>query len=150
MQAQATSAPVTDRTNSQDNGERLGAKSSGKARLAVQKGQGKNQQKGAAVAGKHKSEPGTVKQVEISANAPPGSTGKLLTLKVCKPDIKTLNASDRSEHNVADPSCTDAQEVWMAILIVSGLCLRRELQDRGASELLAAELLAAQNGMSMG
>ncbi|DBA88104.1 TPA: hypothetical protein ACH3X2_005101 [Trebouxia sp. C0005] len=65
MQAQATSAPVTDRTNSQDNGERLGAKSSGKARLAVQKGQGKNQQKGAAVAGKHKSEPGTVKQLML-------------------------------------------------------------------------------------
>ncbi|KAL0026161.1 hypothetical protein WJX79_006509 [Trebouxia sp. C0005] len=43
-EAQATSVPVTDRMYSRDNGEGLGATSSGKTGQAVQKGQGKNQQ----------------------------------------------------------------------------------------------------------
>ncbi|DBA84252.1 TPA: hypothetical protein ACH3X2_006311 [Trebouxia sp. C0005] len=58
---------------SQDNCEGLGVTSSGKARLAEQKGQGKHQQKGAAVeAGKHKSQPGTAKQAVLkdTTNAP--------------------------------------------------------------------------------
>ncbi|KAL0017991.1 hypothetical protein WJX79_007996, partial [Trebouxia sp. C0005] len=66
MRLKLPSAPVTDRMYSQNKSEGLGVTSSGTARLAEQKGQGKNQQKGAAVeAGKHKSQPGTAKQDDM-------------------------------------------------------------------------------------
>ncbi|KAL0026160.1 hypothetical protein WJX79_006509 [Trebouxia sp. C0005] len=59
-EAQATSVPVTDRMYSRDNGEGLGATSSGKTGCA--EGPRQESATGAAVAGKHKSRPDTAKQ----------------------------------------------------------------------------------------
>ncbi|DBA81156.1 TPA: Protein argonaute-3 [Trebouxia sp. C0005] len=64
---------------------------------AVQKGQGKNQQKGAAVAGKHKSQPGIAKQAVLkdTSNAPQRTQAKGINKAGVQLETKTDAADNK-------------------------------------------------------